>query len=348
MPTATALCLPAKGAPFTLTAVERRPLRPDDVRIDIAFCGVCHTDVHFGHDDWGRTLFPLVPGHEITGVVSEVGAAVTAFAPGDRVGVGCMVGSCGTCGPCASGEEQYCVEGFVATYSARDHDGSVTQGGYSSSIVVAERFVLAVPDTLPLDSAAPLLCAGVTVYSPLRRLGTGPGTRVGVLGMGGLGHLGVKIAAVMGAEVTLLGRSPEKKDDALAFGAARFVDTRDSGQVAALGGRFDLLLNTVPASLDLDVLLGLLGLGGTLVNVGAPADPVASYNTFSLLSARRGIVGSSIGGVRETQEMLDFCARHGIAAEIERIPAARVADAWQNLPRARYRYVIDIATLGTP
>ncbi|MDO0929410.1 NAD(P)-dependent alcohol dehydrogenase [Streptomyces sp. TG1A-8] len=348
MPTTPALSLPAKGAPFTLTAIERRPLRANDVRIDIAFCGICHTDLHFGHDDWGGTFFPLVPGHEITGVVREVGEAVTAFAPGDRVGVGCMVGSCGKCAPCAAGEEQYCVEGFVKTYSARDHDGSVTQGGYSRSIVVAEHFVLRIPDALELDGAAPLLCAGVTVYSPLRRLRTGAGMRVGVLGMGGLGHLGVKIAAVMGAEVTLLGRSPEKRDDALAFGAARFVDTRDNGQLAGLTGYFDLLLNTVPAPLDLDAWLGLLGLGGTLVNVGAPADPVASYNTFSLLAARRGIVGSSIGGIRETQETLDFCARHGITAEIERIPAARVPQAWENLSDARYRYVIDIATLGTP
>ncbi|GAA1925773.1 NAD(P)-dependent alcohol dehydrogenase [Streptomyces durmitorensis] len=342
-----ALSLPAKGAPFTLTTIERRPLRDNDVRIDIRFSGICHTDLHFGHDDWGGTLFPLVPGHEITGVVAEVGSAVTEFTPGDRVGVGCMVNSCGKCAPCRSGEEQYCTEGFVKTYSARDHDGTVTLGGYSRSIVVTEHFVVRVPDGLELDRAAPLLCAGATVYSPLRRWQAGPGRNIGVLGMGGLGHLGVKIAAAMGAEVTLLSRSPDKKDDALRFGAARFVDTRDSEQLAALAGHFDLIVNTVPALLDVDTYLGLLGIGGTLVHVGAPADPIASYNVFSLLSARRGIAGSSIGGIRETQEMLDFCARHHIASEIEKIPADRAAEAWENLSGVRYRYVIDIATLGT-
>ncbi|ATL26074.1 NAD(P)-dependent alcohol dehydrogenase [Streptomyces formicae] len=348
MPSTLALSLPAKGAAFTPTTIERRPLRDDDVRIDISFCGICHTDLHFGHDDWGGTLFPFVPGHEITGVVSEVGDAVTAFGVGDRVGVGCMVNSCGRCAPCTAGEEQYCTEGFVKTYSARDHDGTVTLGGYSQSIVVAERFVLRIPDELELAGAAPLLCAGVTVYSPLRRWGAGPGKKVGVLGMGGLGHLGVKIAAAMGAEVTLLGRSPEKRDDALGFGAARFVDTRDSAELAALAGHFDLIVNTVPALLDVDTYLGLLDLGGTLVNVGAPGDPVASYNVFSLLSARRSIAGSSIGGIRETQDMLDFCTKHKITSEIEMIPADRVPEAWENLSGVRYRYVIDIATLGAP
>ncbi|MFJ4624581.1 NAD(P)-dependent alcohol dehydrogenase [Streptomyces sp. NPDC088812] len=348
MPSSLALTLPAKGAPFTVTAIERRVPRDDDVRIDIRYCGICHTDLHFGHDDWGGTIFPLVPGHEITGVVAEAGAAVTSLAPGDRVGVGCMVGSCGTCGPCAAGEEQYCAEGFVKTCSARDRDGTVAQGGYSQSIVVPEHFVLRIPDQLALDRAAPLLCAGVTVHSPLRRWQTGPGTRVGVLGMGGLGHLGVRIAAVLGAEVTLLGRSPEKADDARRLGATRFVDLRDHRQLAALGGHFDLLLNTIPAPLDMDLCLGLLGLGGTLVNVGAPSDPVASYNTFSLLDARRVITGSSIGSVRETRQTLDFCAAHGIGAEIETIPASRVPQAWQTLAEARYRYVIDIATLTAP
>ncbi|WP_435242063.1 NAD(P)-dependent alcohol dehydrogenase [Streptomyces cucumeris] len=345
MPSTVALSLPAKGAPFTLTEIERRPLRDDDVRIDITFCGVCHTDLHFGHDDWGGTFFPLVPGHEITGVVSEVGPSVTTFTVGDRVGVGCMVNSCGKCAPCTSGEEQYCTEGFVKTYSALDRDGEVTLGGYSQSIVVAEPFVLHIPEALDLDSAAPLLCAGVTVYSPLRKWQAGPGKRVGVLGMGGLGHLGVKIAAAMGAEVTLFGRSPDKKDDALGFGAARFVDTGASADLAGLEGYFDLLINTVPARVDVDAYLGLLGLGGTLVNVGAPGDPIASYNVFSLLGARRCIAGSSIGGIRETQDMLDFCAAHHITAEVEKISAAQVSEAWENLSDVRYRYVIDIATL---
>ncbi|MGW1048433.1 NAD(P)-dependent alcohol dehydrogenase [Streptomyces sp. NPDC002521] len=347
MPSTLALSLPAPGSAFSLTTIARRPLRDNDVRIDIGFCGICHTDLHFGHDSWGGTRYPLVPGHEITGVVSEVGGAVTEFAIGDRVGVGCMVNSCGTCGPCASGEEQYCTEGFVKTYSSQDHDGTVTQGGYSQSIVVAEPFVLRIPPALELDRAAPLLCAGVTVYSPLRRWQAGPGTRVGVLGMGGLGHLGVKIAAAMGADVTLLGRSPDKKDDALSFGAARFVDTRAHTQLAELENYFDLILNTVPTFLEFDTYLGLLGLGGTLVNVGAPDDPVASYNVFSLLGARRTITGSSIGSIRETREMLDFCARHRITAEIEKIPADRVPEAWKNLADVRYRYVIDIATLGS-
>ncbi|MGW7082787.1 NAD(P)-dependent alcohol dehydrogenase [Streptomyces sp. NPDC054871] len=347
MPSTLALSLPAKGAPFTLTTIERRPLRDNDVRIDIRFSGICHTDLHFGHDDWGGTFFPLVPGHEITGVVSEVGGAVTEFTPGDRVGVGCMVNSCGKCAPCRSGDEQYCTEGFVKTYSARDHDGTVTLGGYSQSITVTEHFVLRIPDALELDAAAPLLCAGATVYSPLRRWQAGPGMRVGMLGMGGLGHLGVKIAAAMGAEVTLLGRSPDKQDDALSFGAARFVDTRDSEQLAELAGHFDLLVNTVPVQIDVDAHLGLLGIDGTLVHVGAPGEPTASYNVFSLLGARRSIAGSSIGGIRETQAMLDFCARHHITSEIEKVPADRVSEAWANLSGVRYRYVIDVATLGT-
>ncbi|WP_333767258.1 NAD(P)-dependent alcohol dehydrogenase [Streptomyces sp. IBSBF 2435] len=347
MPGVLALSLPAKGARFTLTTVERRPPRADDVRIDIAFCGICHTDLHVGHDDWGGTPFPLVPGHEITGVVSEVGDAVTRFAVGDRVGVGCMVDSCRKCAPCTSGEEQFCAEGFVKTYADRDRDGAVTMGGYSRSIVVSEHYVLRIPDALELAAAAPLLCAGVTVYSPLRRWAAGPGRKVGVLGMGGLGHLGVRIAAAMGAEVTLLSRSPDKRDDALRLGATRFADTRDSAETARLAGHFDLLLNTVPAPLDVDAHLGLLGVGGTFVTVGAPGDAVASYNVFSLLGARRAIAGSSIGGIRETQEVLGFCAEHGIAAEIETIPAAGVPEAWQNLSGVRYRYVIDVATLGT-
>ncbi|MER7023639.1 MULTISPECIES: NAD(P)-dependent alcohol dehydrogenase [Streptomyces] len=347
MPSTLALSLPVKGAQFTPAVIERRPLRDNDVRIDIRYCGICHTDLHFGHDDWGGTFFPLVPGHEITGTVAEVGDAVTRFAVGDRVGVGCMVNSCGKCVPCTSGEEQYCTEGFVKTYSDRDHDGTVTLGGYSRTIVVADHFVLRIPDALELAGAAPLLCAGVTVYSPLRRWQAGPGKNVGVLGMGGLGHLGVKIAAAMGAEVTLFSRSPEKKEDALRFGAAHFVDTRESGELAELAGHFDLLVNTVPAVLDVDAHLGLLGLGGTLVNVGAPSDPIVSYNVFSLLNSRRGIAGSTIGGIRETQEMLEFCAEHRIASEFEKISADRVTEAWKNISGVRYRYVIDIATLGT-
>ncbi|MFF7361722.1 alcohol dehydrogenase catalytic domain-containing protein [Streptomyces sp. NPDC008125] len=347
MPHTLALSLPFKGAQFSRTTIERRALRPDDVRIDIRFSGICHTDLHFGHDDWGGTFFPLVPGHEIAGVVAEVGETVTRFKAGDRVGVGCMVNSCGKCGPCRSGEEQYCADGFVKTYSARDHDGTVTLGGYSQSVVVSEHFVLRIPDALELDSAAPLLCAGVTVYSPLRRWQAGSGKKVAVLGMGGLGHLGVKIAAAMGAEVSLLGHSPDKEDDALRFGAARFVDTRNPDVLTGLAGHFDLIVNTVPARLELDTYLGLLDVGGTLVNVGAPGDPVASYNVFSLLGAGRSIAGSSIGGIRETQEMLDFCAGHGIAAEIERISADQVAEAWENMPDVRYRYVIDVATLAS-
>jgi uncharacterized zinc-type alcohol dehydrogenase-like protein len=341
-----ALSLSAKGTSLTPTTIERRPLRDDDVRIDIRYCGICHTDLHFGHDDWGRTAFPLVPGHEITGVVAEVGDAVTGFRVGDRVGVGCIVNSCGTCAPCVSDEEQYCTQGFVMTYSARDHDGSVTLGGYSQSIVVDRHYVLRIPDTLELDAAAPLLCAGVTVYSPLRRWQAGPGKRVAVLGMGGLGHLAVKIAAAMGAEVSLLGHSPDKRDDALRFGATRFLDVRDPGALTQLASSFDLIINTVPAPLDMDAFLGLLGIDGTLVSVGAPGDPVASYNVFSLLGARRSIAGSSIGGIRETQEMLDFCADRGITAEIETITADQVDKAWETMSGARYRYVIDMATLS--
>ncbi|CAM5710479.1 NAD(P)-dependent alcohol dehydrogenase [Streptomyces viridifaciens] len=347
MSTTLALSLPSRGAQFTRTTIERRPLRDDDVRIDIRFAGICHTDLHFGNDDWGTTLFPLVPGHEIAGVVSEVGDAVRTFKVGDRVGVGCIVNSCGECQSCRAGAEQYCAKGFVMTYSNRDYDGTVTLGGYSQSIVVGEQFVLRIPDAIELDVAAPMLCAGVTVYSPLRRWGAGPGKNVAVVGMGGLGHLGVKIAAAMGAEVTLLGHSPSKEADALRFGAKRFVNTADREALTAVGSQFDLIVNTVPTTLDVDAYLGLLRLDGTLVNVGAPDDPTGSYNVFSLLTARRSIAGSSIGGIRETQEMLDFCAERGVTTEIEKISADQVPDAWKNMSAVRYRYVIDIATLST-
>jgi uncharacterized zinc-type alcohol dehydrogenase-like protein len=346
MPSTLALSTPSPGAPLTPATIERRALRDDDVRIQIAFTGLCHTDLHLADNVWGITNFPMVPGHEITGIVTEVGAEVTKFSVGDRVGVGIMVNSCGVCANCRSGNENYCTKGYVWSFGWRDYDGTVTLGGLSQSIVVRESFVFRIPDDLGLDVAAPLLCAGVTMHAPLKHWHAGPGTSVAIVGMGGLGHIGVKIAAAMGAEVTMLGRSPGKRDDALRFGAVSYADTTDPGTFGELASRFDLIINTAPGNLDVDAYLSLLRMDGTLVNVGAAPNPVDSYNVFSLINARRSIAGATIGSLRETQETLDFCAEHHITPEIETIPVREVSAAWEKLSQARYRYVADISTFN--
>lgn len=332
---------------FKLTTIERRNLQPHDVLIEIKYAGICHSDIHTARGEWGPVNYPLVPGHEIAGIVSQVGSEVTKYSVGDRVGVGCMVDSCGECSNCHKGEEQYCLHGNTGTYGAIDRYGHYTQGGYSTHIVVTEDFVVRIPDAIPLDAAAPLLCAGITTYSPLRHWGAAPGKKIAVVGLGGLGHMAVKIAHAMGAEVTVLSQSLKKKEDGLQLGADHYYATSDPETFKQLAGSFDLIINTVSAQINIDAYLSLLALDGTLVNVGAPADPLA-VNVFSLIGHRRSFAGSMIGGIRETQEMLDFCAEHHIASEIEVISADQIDEAWERVLASdvRYRFVIDISTMG--
>lgn len=325
----------------------RRAPRADDVVIDIKFCGICHSDIHQAKDEWGGSKYPMVPGHEIAGVVSAVGEKVKKFKVGDRVGVGCFVDSCRTCSSCEAGLEQYCQGGMTGTYNSVERDGSqATQGGYSTKIVVHEDYVLRIPENLPLDAAAPLLCAGITLYSPLAHWKAGPGKKVAIVGMGGLGHMGVKIAAAMGADVTVLSHSMRKQEDAKAFGAKEFFATSNPETFQKLRGKFDLIINTVSVGVDWNQLLGLLRLDGSLVVVGIPEEAVP-VGAFSLIGGRRSLAGSLIGGIRETQEMLDFCGKHGIVCEIEKISASEVNTAYERVVKSdvRYRFVIDTATI---
>lgn len=342
-----ALAASGPDKPLEFTVIERRSPGPHDVVIDIAFTGICHTDIALLRNHWAEGLFPMVPGHEITGRVVEVGSAVSLHAVGDRVGVGCYVDSCRTCENCLAGQEQHCLKGEVLTYGGVDYDGRPTYGGYSRQIVVDEHFVLRIPDGLSLDAAAPLLCAGITMYAPLRRWKAGPGRKVAIVGMGGLGHLGVKLAHAMEAEVTVLGRSLSKREDGLRFGAADYRATSDPGTFEDLAGAFDLIINTVSGGLDIDAYLTLLRLDGTLVNAGISAE--ASTFHVPLLGARRlAITSTKNGSIGQNQEMLDFCARHGIAADIETVPAHQVDGALDRLERGdvRYRFVIDGATFS--
>ncbi len=346
MTTVAAYAAPAAKAPLERTTIERRPAGEFDVLIDIKFAGICHSDIHQARDGWGKGIFPMVPGHEIAGIVTEVGPGVTKFAVGDRVGVGCMVDSCRKCDNCTAGLEQYCVKGNTGTYNAVDKNGAVTYGGYSTQIVVDQDFVVRIPDGLGLDEAAPLLCAGVTTYSPLKHWNAGPGKKVAVVGMGGLGHMGVKIAHALGAEVTVLSQTLSKKDDGLKLGADHYYATSDPQTFKDLRGTFDLIISTVSAPLDLGAYLALLTTNGALVNVGAPEEPVA-LNLFSVIGGRKTLAGSAIGGIRETQEMLDFCAEHRIGAEIELIRADQINEAYERVLSSdvRYRFVIDTATI---
>jgi uncharacterized zinc-type alcohol dehydrogenase-like protein len=316
------------------------------VLIEIAYSGICHSDIHTVRGEWGPVAYPLTVGHEIVGVVAEVGSEVTKHSVGDRVGVGCMVNSCRECENCLAGEEQYCLKGNVGTYAGVDRDGTITQGGYSTHVVVVEDFVLRVPESIPYEAAAPLLCAGITTYSPLSHWEAGPGKKVAVVGLGGLGHMAVQFAHAMGAEVTVLSQTLGKKDDGLRLGADHYYATKDADTFTELANTFDIILNTVSAPLDLDAYLGMLRLNGTMVNVGAPAEALPLH-VFTLFSARRSFAGSGIGGIRETQEMLDFCAEKGIASEVEVIPASEINAAYERVLSSdvRYRFVIDIATM---
>ncbi|WP_329266704.1 NAD(P)-dependent alcohol dehydrogenase [Streptomyces pseudovenezuelae] len=346
MTTVAAYAAPAAKAPLERTTIERRAVREHDVLIDIKFAGICHSDIHQAREGWGEAIFPMVPGHEIAGIVSEVGSGVTRYKVGDRVGVGCMVDSCGECENCKAGIEQHCVKGNVPTYNGIGKDGEPTYGGYSEKVVVDENYVVRIPEGLALDEAAPLLCAGITTYSPLTKWGAGPGKKVAVIGLGGLGHMGVKIAHALGAEVTVLSQSLRKKDDGLKLGADHYYATSDANTFKELAGSFDLILSTVSAPLDFGAYLSLLKTGGALVNVGAPEEPIA-LNLFSLIGGNKTLAGSMIGGIAETQEMLDFCAEHGIGAEIELIAASEINEAYERVVNSdvRYRFVIDTATI---
>ena len=344
--TVAAYAAPAAKAPLERTTIERREVGEFDVLIDIKFSGICHSDIHQAREGWGEAIFPMVPGHEIAGVVEAIGSGVTKFAVGDRVGVGCMVDSCRECETCRAGLEQHCQNGNIGTYNAIDRNGEPTYGGYSRKIVVDEAFTVRIPQGIALDEAAPLLCAGITTYSPLKHWNAGPGKKVAVVGLGGLGHMGVKLAHALGAEVTVLSQSLRKKDDGLKLGAAHYYATSDPRTFEELRGTFDLILSTVSAPMDLDALLSLLRTNGALVNVGAPEEPV-SLSLFSVMSGRKTLAGSSIGGIRETQEMLDFCAEHGLGAEIELIRADQINEAYERVLSSdvRYRFVIDTATI---
>ncbi|WP_018235459.1 NAD(P)-dependent alcohol dehydrogenase [Ensifer sp. BR816] len=330
-------------APFTF---ERREPRDDDVVIDIQYCGVCHSDIHQARNEWGNSTFPMVPGHEIVGIVRAVGSKVSKFKRGDRVGVGCFVDSCTTCATRDPDLEHY-MPGLVVTYNGVEADGKTpTQGGYSDHIVVKEGYVLSIPENLPLDAAAPLLCAGITLYSPLRHWKAGPGKKVAIVGMGGLGHMGVKLAHAMGAEVTVLSQSLSKKEDGLKLGADHYYATNDPQTFEKLAGSFDLIICTVGTEIDWNAYLNLLKVDGDFVVVGIPEKPVPVH-AFSLVPARRSISGSMIGSIKETQEMLDFCGEHGIVSEIETIRMEEVNAAYERVLKSdvRYRFVIDMASI---
>ena len=332
-------------APFD---IQRRDLREHDVQIEVLFCGVCHSDLHQARNEWRNTTYPVVPGHEIVGRVTNVGPGVSRYKSGDLVGVGCLVDSCRTCASCAEGLEKYCENGFVGTYNGTDRvSGETTYGGYSTSVVVDEAFVLSVPENLDPAGAAPLLCAGITTYSPLRQWGAGPGKKVGIVGLGGLGHMGVKLARAMGAHVVLFTTSPSKVEDAKRLGAHEVVISKDAAQMQAHANSFDFILNTVAAQHDLNPFIALLKRDATMTLVGAPEHDHPSPQVFNLIFKRRRLAGSLIGGIAETQEMLDFCGQHGITSDIEMIPMQEINRAYERMLKSdvKYRFVIDLNSL---
>ncbi|MBS0475579.1 MAG: NAD(P)-dependent alcohol dehydrogenase [Proteobacteria bacterium] len=347
MPATAAWGATASDSALEPLTIERRDLRDEDVAIDIAYCGVCHSDLHVARNDWGRSTYPFVPGHEITGTVRAVGKGVTRFKPGDRVAIGTVVDSCRKCDSCDDGEENYCREGVTGTYNAKDRiDGSPTYGGYSASIVVAEPYVLRLPDSLDMAAAAPLLCAGITTYSPLRNWKVGPGSRVGVIGLGGLGHMGVKFAKALGAEVTMITTSPSKGADATRLGADHVLLSTDRAAMKAATRSFDFLLDTIPVQHDVTPYLMLLDRKGTLCLVGM-IDMMAPFHSGLLLGGQKAVAGSGVGGIAQTQEMLDFCAEHGVLPEVEMIRMGEINQAFERMEKAdvKYRFVIDMASL---
>lgn len=332
--------------PLQPLQIERREPGIRDVMIDIKYCGVCHSDIHQARNEWGGSKYPMVPGHEIVGIVSKIGLDVTQFKIGDKVGVGCFVDSCRTCEPCKEDLQQYCDIGANLTYNGTEKDGSPTYGGYASQIVVDENFVLRIPDNLPLDKTAPLLCAGITTYSPLRHWNIKSGDKIAVVGLGGLGHIAVKIAAAMGAEVSVLSTSEGKKEDALRFGAKNFINTTSGAVFQKYANYFDFMLNTVADNVNLDKYLGLLKRDKTMVVVGLP-EKSTQFSLSSLIMKRRHLAGSLIGGIKETQEMLDFCGKHQISSDIELIPITQINQAYDRIVKGdvRYRFVIDNQSL---
>jgi uncharacterized zinc-type alcohol dehydrogenase-like protein len=334
-------------APLAPFKFERRAVGNHDVLIQIMYCGVCHSDIHQVNEDWGKAIFPMVPGHEIVGKVMQVGSHVKNFKVGDFAGVGCLVDSCRTCSACDEGLEQYCENGFVGTYNGLEKGTQKpTYGGYSDQIVVDEKFTLKISSKLPLEAVAPLLCAGITTYSPLRQWKVGKEHKVAVLGLGGLGHMAVKFAAAMGAEVTVLSTSPNKESDAKKLGASKFVVTSDKNAVGTVNNYFDFIINTVSASVDLNQYLGMLRLDGTMVLLGVPPE-APQVHAFNLIRKRRRLAGSLIGGIQETQEMLDYCAEHNIVSDVEVIAMSEINTAYQRMIKGdvKYRFVIDLATL---
>ncbi len=337
-------------APLAPYSFERRQPREHDVVIDIKYCGICHSDIHQTRDEWSdyqeESIFPMVPGHEIAGVVTSVGKKVTKYKVGDKVGVGCFVDSCRTCAECQRGLEQYCTVQTVWTYNGRDKEGVPTYGGYSDRIVVDENYALRMPNNLPLDACAPLLCAGITLYSPLRHWHAGPGKKVAIVGLGGLGHMGVKLAHALGAEVTVLSQSLKKQADGKRLGSDHFYATSDPETFTKLAGSFDLVINAVSAQIDWNQYLSLLKVDGTMVVVGLPEKDIP-IGAFSLTGRRRSLAGSQIGGIRETQEMLNFCSQHNVACDIEVVPIQKVNEAYERVLKSdvRYRFVIDMASL---
>ena len=348
--TQTVSCYAALSAdtPLVPHRIERRELRPDDVQIDILYTGVCHSDLHMARNDWGWTHYPIVPGHEIVGRVRAVGAAVSTFRTGELVGVGCMVDSCRECEPCRHDLEQYCEQGHTLTYGSRDrHDGSMTYGGYSKSITVSEAFVVRVPENLDTRAVPPILCAGITTWSPLRHWRVGKGSKVAVIGLGGLGHMAIKLARALGAEVSLFSRSPDKAEDARRLGAGDIILSTDAAQMQAAANRFDLIIDTVPYDHDINPYLPTLKLDGTLVLVGLIGDISSKLSTVPLLLGRRTVAGSVIGGIKETQELLDFCGEHNITSDVEIIDMQAINHAYERMLKSdvKYRFVIDMATL---
>ena len=326
---------------------DRREVGAHDVALDIAYSGICHSDIHQAREEWGPAIFPMVPGHEIAGTVTSIGSSVTKFKVGDKIGVGVFVDSCRTCENCVAGLQQYCLEGMTGTYNQLERDGkTVAMGGYSNRFVINEDYAVHIPANLPLEGVAPLLCAGITLYSPIKHWKVGPGKKVAVMGLGGLGHMGVKFAVAMGADVTVLSHSPHKKDDALAMGAHHFIGTDDESVFTTHAKSFDVILNTVSAEIDIDKYISLLKLNGTLVVIGLPGKPYA-VNVGTLLNGRRGIAGSMIGGIPELQEMLNFCGEKNIVSDVEVIKADYINEAYERTVAidVKYRFVIDASTI---